>query len=93
MSTRAHHIAWEQGSALNQEWLFRGVLQTSLVRAMGTPAAITVVALVFSGLHEFDSAHPAQHPWLWLPILPLALITGIIRSRTDSMKHRCAYGI
>ncbi len=78
---------------MNQEWLFRGVLQTSLVRAMGTPAAITVVALVFSGLHEFDSAHPAQHPWLWLPILPLALITGIIRSRTDSMKHRCAYGI
>lgn len=68
-----------------EEWLFRGALQTSLVGAIGAPAAIGIVALIFSGLHELDAAHPSQHPWIWLSILPLALLTGIVRHRTNSM--------
>lgn len=61
-----------------EEWLFRGVLQTSLSRAFNHWSAIPVVAVVFALAHELDTAHPLAHPWLWLPLLPLAFALGIV---------------
>ncbi len=68
-----------------EEWFFRGTLQTSLARVIGAPAAIGAVSLIFALAHEFDSPHPMAHPWIWAPILPLALVLGIVRVRTASM--------
>ena len=68
-----------------EEWLFRGTLQTSLAGAVGTRWAVALVAVVFALLHELDSGHPLAHPWLWVPILPLGIVLGIVRARTDRM--------
>lgn len=68
-----------------EEWLFRGTLQTSLTRAVGTPLAVAIVALLFAGIHELDAAHPLRQPWIWTSILPLAIVLGIVRAKTRSM--------
>ncbi|NMP24018.1 CPBP family intramembrane glutamic endopeptidase [Sulfobacillus harzensis] len=68
-----------------EEWLFRGTLQTSLARAAGAPIAVGVVSVIFALVHELDSPHPLAHPWLWAPILPLAVVLGIVRVRSASM--------
>ena len=68
-----------------EEWFFRGTLQTSLARAIGAPVAIGIVSVIFALVHELDTTQPLAHPWLWAPILPLAVILGIVRFRTDSM--------
>ncbi len=68
-----------------EEWFFRGTLQTSLARAVGAPMAIGIVSVLFALAHELDSPQPLAHPWLWAPILPLAVLLGIVRVRTDSM--------
>ncbi len=68
-----------------EEWLFRGTLQTSLARAVGAPVAIGIVSVIFALVHELDSPQPLAHPWLWAPILPLAVVLGIVRVRTNSM--------
>jgi membrane protease YdiL (CAAX protease family) len=68
-----------------EEWLFRGALQPSLASVIPTPLAIGIVSLLFAGMHELDAVHPLAHPWLWVPLLPLALILGITRARTRTM--------
>ncbi len=68
-----------------EEWFFRGTLQTSLAGAVGTPVAVGVVSIIFALAHQLDSPHPLAQPWLWAPILPLAVVLGIVRVRTDSM--------
>lgn len=68
-----------------EEWLFRGTLQTSLEQAWGARASVIVVAVFFALVHELDAVNPLKSPWLWVPLLPLALLLGIVRQKTRSM--------
>ncbi|MDA8194515.1 MAG: CPBP family intramembrane metalloprotease [Thermaerobacter sp.] len=68
-----------------EEWLFRGALQPSLASIWGARWAVVVVSLMFAGVHELDAPNPAQAPWLWAPLLPLALVLGWLRVRTKGM--------
>ncbi len=68
-----------------EEWFFRGTLQTSLAGAIGSGWAVGIVAVLFALLHELDAGHPLAHPWLWVPILPLGIVLGMVRARTDRM--------
>ena len=68
-----------------EEWLFRGVFQTSLEAAAGPWAAMAVTAVIFALAHELDASNPALQPWLWTTILPLAAGLGVIRLKTRSM--------
>ncbi len=68
-----------------EEWLFRGTLQPSLSAVWGPFWGVLVVALVFAGAHELDAPNPLLHPWIWVPLFPLALVLGYLRTRTGRM--------
>jgi membrane protease YdiL (CAAX protease family) len=65
--------------ALCEEFVFRGVLLTSLARWLGAAAAVLLSAAAF-GLVHFDPVRP-----VFAFVLGLAL--GILRVRSDSLKH------
>lgn len=60
---------------LNEELLFRVVLQSWLSRHLGRMAGVWTTAIVFSMVHRFPDA---------LGILPLALILGVVYDRRQS---------
>jgi membrane protease YdiL (CAAX protease family) len=65
--------------ALCEEFVFRGVLLTSLARWLGSSAAVLLTAAAF-GLVHFDPVRP-----VFAFVLGLAL--GILRVRSDSLTH------
>jgi len=59
-----------------EEFVFRGWLQQGLARYLGPAAGIWLTAALFTINHDTS---------VWLPILPLALLLGLLRERTQRL--------
>jgi membrane protease YdiL (CAAX protease family) len=62
---------------LAEELFFRGALFTAMKRHATTLSTVVTTALLFTLFHP--------DPRAWVPILPLALVLGMVRARTGSL--------
>jgi uncharacterized protein len=73
-----------------QEFLYRGILQTALVRHWGTPVGILASNLIFTfgPLHAYHfsiaKAHPS-HLWIFLGIFSIGLYFAVLFARSGNL--------
>lgn len=84
-------IAWIYfglGSPLQEELIFRGLLQTTFAHSLTNPVPVmaqaNIAALVIAAL-LFASVHLAVGPWTALAALVLGLLAGELRRRSGSL--------
>jgi membrane protease YdiL (CAAX protease family) len=67
--------------AVCEEHFFRGVVQSSLVRRIGGPLAVIIVASVFSAFH--------LEPVTFIPLLLMGLVLGLVTWRSNCLAYAC----
>ena len=72
------------GAGIAEEMIFRGVLFKSFEERYGRTAAVLIPGIVFALLHIMNRQEPAEMLLTVLYIFALALLLGLIRSRTGS---------
>ena len=72
------------GAGIAEEMIFRGVLFKSFEERYGRTAAVLIPGIVFALLHIMNRQEPAEMLLTVLYTFVLALLFGLIRSRTGS---------
>ncbi|HNR77730.1 MAG TPA: CPBP family intramembrane metalloprotease [Parvularculaceae bacterium] len=77
------HLFW----GFYQEAIYRGVLQTALVRRLGAVAGVILanIAFTFGPLHYYHFAESSNPLTMFGAIFAIGLLFGVIRRRSDNL--------